>query len=172
MKLDLAACAADIARNLGCEFPDPLTRHQDMVLRQLSSLAEEAIELDEALGTPSSTTEHIGEEMAQTVLCAYLVAHYAEIPLDRSIDFTSCYQVVPLVPPHWAAGQAMKAGRRWLGIARRHGTKEALASELAKTVIAVDRAARHTGINLDVAMRNALDVIFSRGWKEPSDVSH
>jgi len=161
--MDLAAIAVDICRNVGREFPDPLTACQDMVLRQLSSLVEEAIELDAAI--KSCDQAAIADELCDASLIPYMVAHYAEIDLDAVIAGTSPrYEE----PPYRLAGAAMKAGRRYLGIARRAGSRDALATALAQVVLSVRWAARVEGIDLDQAVARKVDVIFNRGWREAS----
>jgi NTP pyrophosphatase (non-canonical NTP hydrolase) len=152
--MDLAHFAAEIACHIGVEFPDPLPPRREMVLRQLSSLVEECIELDQAI--EDGDLEHIAPELCDASITPYLVAHYAHIDLDA----------VMLGQPYREAGKAMKAGRRFLGIARRTGTKEELASALARVVISVQFVAQFQGINLEQAIADKLNVIFSRGWKE------
>lgn len=159
--MDLAHFAAEIARNVGREFPDPLVPWQEMTLRQLSSLVEECIELDEAIegGDPVS----VADELCDASITPYMVAHYAGIDLDAvMLDITA--EVFD--QPYREAGKAMKAGRRFLGIARRTGTKEELAVALGRVVISVQFVAQFQGINLEQAIADKLNVIFSRGWRE------
>lgn len=161
--MDLAHFAAEIARNVGREFPDPLVPWQEMTLRQLSSMAEEAIELDEILSAALRDPDELKGELADATITPYLVAHYAGIQLDPLID-----TIEPVYDaPYRLVGKAMKAGRRYLGIARRRGTQEQLAFALARVVLAVRATAGLEGVNLNQAIADKLNVIFSRGWHEP-----
>lgn len=160
--MDLAQIAADIARNVGREFPDPLVPWQEMTLRQLASLAEEVIELAEARET---NDPDLPGELCDASLTPYMVAHYAGIDLDSVVNdldskFTSYGE------PWRVAGDVLKAGRRYLGIARRSGTKEEFAATLGRLVLAVRQDACHANIDLDQAIADKVEVIFSRGWKE------
>lgn len=175
--MDLTEVVADIARNLGREFPQPLVPWQEMVLRQLSSLAEEAIELDVALAGESAREAR--EELAQTVISAYLVAHYmgnAGASLDEaaSMKINAMWLGPSAVAeqPYRAAGRAMQAGRRYLGIARRKGPAGALVLALADTVVAAHAVAQNAGISIEAALIDTVTVIFSRGWhaEEATDV--
>jgi len=141
----LPEVAEDVCKNVGREFPDPLDIVDQMILRQLSSLVEESIELDEAMMVClSSHTEddmiHLGDECCDTTLTAYMVAYYA-------------------------AGRAMKAGRRYLGIARSSGTADQLAGELARVVLSVRKLAGAFGLDLNNAIKHKVEIIFSRGWR-------
>lgn len=158
--MNLAQAAADIARNVGREFPDPLTPWQEMTLRQLLSLVEEAVELDEAL--TKGTRAEVADELADAAITPYLVAHYAGIDLDN-IEME-----IPQVlgKPYQEAGKAAKAGRRYLGIARRAGTKEELALALARMAFAVQLTANIHGVDLNQAIADKLTRIFERGWRE------
>lgn len=158
--MDLAHFAAEVARNVGREFPEPLVPWQEMTLRQLSSMVEEAIELDEAVdgGDPA----HIAEELHDATLTCYLVAHYADIDLETTL----CVVAPAYEQPYRLAGKAMKAGRRFLGIARRKGTREQLGLALARVVLAVRAVAVAEGIDLEKAIADKLNVVFSRGWRE------
>ena len=159
--MDLAYYAAEIARNVGREFPDPLVPWQEMTLRQLLSLVEEAIELDEALR--SGTSDQIAGELADAAITPYLVAHYADIDLDQvELEIPG----LMLAPPYREAGKVVKAGRRFLGIARRRGTKDELAMALARLSFSVQLTATANGVDLETAITDKLNIIFSRGWKE------
>jgi NTP pyrophosphatase (non-canonical NTP hydrolase) len=159
--MNLAHFAAEIARNVGREFPDPLPPRSEMVLRQLSSLVEECIELDQAI--EDGDLAHIAPELCDASITPYLVAHYAHIDLD-AVMLGVTAEVFD--QPYREAGKAMKAGRRFLGIARRTGTKEELAVALARVSISVQFVAQFQGINLEQAIADKLNVIFSRGWRE------
>lgn len=161
--MNLAQVAADIARNVGREFPEPLVPWQEMTLRQLTSLAEECIELDEVID--SRNRQAIADELADASLTPYMVAHYAGIDLETTVAALAD-SAASAVPPYRYAGQALKCGRRYLGIARRSGTKEALAEALALTVLAVRGEARAEGVDLGSAIENKTNVIFSRGWRQ------
>ena len=159
--VDRAKAAADIARNVGREFPDPLAPWPEMTLRQLLSLVEEAIELDQARedGDPPA----IAAELADAAIVPYLVAHYADIDLG-SVDLDITGDVYD--QPYREAGLVAKAGRRYLGIARRSGTKQELATALARMTLSVQFVAIANDIDLDQAIADKLDVIFARGWRE------
>lgn len=158
--MDLAQIAADIARNVGREFPDPLVPWQEMTLRQLLSLIEEAIELDEAI--IKGTAAEVAAEFADAAITPYLVAHYAGINLDQ------VEMEIPRVmgKPYQEAGRVVKAGRRYLGIARRAGSKDELAQALARLTFCVQITANLHCVDLEKAIADKVDVIFKRGWRE------
>lgn len=67
------------------------------------------------------------------------------------------------------AGEFVGAARRFLGEARRTGTFDEMADELADNVITAYVTAEVFEINLDKRIAKKLEVIFSRGWKELRD---
>jgi NTP pyrophosphatase (non-canonical NTP hydrolase) len=98
------------------------------------------------------------------------VAHYAGIDLAAAV---SAHPDGTFAKPYIEAGVAIKAGRRWLGIARRSGSKEEFAWHLARVVLAVHALANELDIDIDQAIADKVNVIFSRGWREvPADVSN
>lgn len=64
------------------------------------------------------------------------------------------------------AGEVVKAYRRWAGQARRDGTKEDFADELADCIWACFCTATLADIDMDEALARKLGDILSRGWKE------
>lgn len=176
--MDLADIASNICCNVGREFPDQLDQRSEMVLRQLSSLVEEAIELDESMticlsaigdtGPYASEINILGFECCNTILTAYMVAHYASIDLQSAVDFLDAASSRAYELPYRAAGLAMKSGRRYLGIARRGGTKDQLAGDLARVVLSVRHLADCFGVELDTSIHRKVEIIFSRGWRGDS----
>lgn len=67
-------------------------------------------------------------------------------------------------------GEFQEAYIRWIGAHRRPGTKEAVAEELADVVITAYVAARYLTIDLDEAISDKLDIVFTRGWCEAKNV--
>ena len=63
-------------------------------------------------------------------------------------------------------GEFVGAFRRWSGQARRTGSYEDMAAELADVAIAAYVAAEVLEIDLERAMDDKLRVIFERGWRE------
>lgn len=83
--------------------------------------------------------------------------------------FPQIYQLHPLQPAVCVAeegGEFAGAVRRWMGLARRTGTKDEVAAELADVVISSFIAADVYDIDLEVALADKIEVIFSRGFKE------
>jgi NTP pyrophosphatase (non-canonical NTP hydrolase) len=66
------------------------------------------------------------------------------------------------------AGEFVGAYRRWSGQARRAGTYEDMCLELADVVITAYVTAAELRMDLDAAITAKLDVIFTRGWREPT----
>jgi hypothetical protein len=169
--LDLDVAAAEICSNVGKAFPDQLDHRGEMILRQLLALAEEATELDEALelhhvlGT-IPMHDHLGEEIVDTILTAHMVAFYVQRPLSLVVEKLEAEGMEITEAPYRVAGRAVKAGRRFLGIARRTGDEATLYRELASLVLACKHVARREFVLLDQAVAAKLQVIFSRGWKE------
>ena len=64
-------------------------------------------------------------------------------------------------------GEFVGAYRRWTGQARRSGTAPEMWDELADVVIAAYVLAAELDIDLDTVIRAKLDVVFTRGWREP-----
>jgi NTP pyrophosphatase (non-canonical NTP hydrolase) len=69
------------------------------------------------------------------------------------------------------AGEFLGAYRRWIGAARRVGTFEEMAEEVADVVIAAHVACHYLGIDIEEAVARKAEKIFSRWWKEgvPND---
>ena len=65
------------------------------------------------------------------------------------------------------AGELVGAYRRWSGRARRKGSFEDMAQEVADVIIVTAIFAQRVGIDLEKAVADKLTVIYSRGWKEP-----
>ena len=65
------------------------------------------------------------------------------------------------------AGEAVGAARRYLGMARRTGTLDALRGELADVVITAFVTANTFTIDLPAAIEDKVSEIFARGWKDP-----
>lgn len=66
------------------------------------------------------------------------------------------------------AGEFAAAWRRYSGNARRGGTFEEMAAELADVMITVFVAAEMLKIDLDYEIRTKLRTIYMRGWREES----
>jgi NTP pyrophosphatase (non-canonical NTP hydrolase) len=65
------------------------------------------------------------------------------------------------------AGEFLKAARRYMGMARKTGTFEEMSEELADVIITAYVTAEIFQIDLSSEVDNKLEVILSRGWKEP-----
>lgn len=63
------------------------------------------------------------------------------------------------------AGELVGAYRRWSGQARRSGTEQELAAEVADLIICTSSFAVRAGIDIDKAVQSKLETIYSRGWK-------
>lgn len=64
------------------------------------------------------------------------------------------------------AGEMVGAYRRFTGRARRLGTHEELAHEIADVLIVTAIFAELVDVDIDEAIASKLTVIYSRGWKE------
>jgi len=64
------------------------------------------------------------------------------------------------------AGELVGAYRRWSGQARRAGTKQELAAEVADLIICTSSFAERAGIDISEAVSAKLEKIYSRGWKQ------
>lgn len=65
-------------------------------------------------------------------------------------------------------GEFVGAYRRWSGMARRSGSFEDVAAELADVAITAYVVAESLGIDLDAAWRRKAEEIVTRGWREPA----
>lgn len=63
-------------------------------------------------------------------------------------------------------GEYVAAFRRWKGMARRTGTFEAMAAELADVVLVAFTSAQQLGIDLEAEVAAKVTVIQSRAWRE------
>lgn len=63
-------------------------------------------------------------------------------------------------------GEFVGAFRRWKGLARRTGPVGDVHAELADVVITAYVAAEEMGFDLDAAIGEKLDKIYTRGWRE------
>lgn len=64
------------------------------------------------------------------------------------------------------AGELVGAYRRWAGKARRAGSLNEVAKEIADVIIVAALFAEMLGINVDDALAIKLTEIYKRGWKE------
>jgi NTP pyrophosphatase (non-canonical NTP hydrolase) len=64
------------------------------------------------------------------------------------------------------AGELLGAYRRWAGKARRSGSFEDVRKEIADVLIVTAVFAADLGIDIDQAVQDKLEIIYSRGWKE------
>jgi NTP pyrophosphatase (non-canonical NTP hydrolase) len=64
------------------------------------------------------------------------------------------------------AGELVGAYRRWSGRARRSGSFEDVASEIADVLIVTAVFAERVGVDIDHAVAEKLKVIYNRGWQE------
>lgn len=65
-------------------------------------------------------------------------------------------------------GEAVKAYRRWAGLSRRTGTKQAFAEELADLILtAFITAAVFDEIDIVYTLKEKLKIIYTRGWRDP-----
>ena len=64
------------------------------------------------------------------------------------------------------SGEFVGAVRRWAGFARRQGSFDEMAAELADVVIAAYVAAEYLGIDLPAAVAAKAARIRDRGWRE------
>ncbi len=69
------------------------------------------------------------------------------------------------------AGEFVGALRRYKGLARRSGTFQDMAAELADVVITAFVAAVTLDINLPAEINQKMEIIFTRPWREPQAVS-
>ena len=86
--------------------------------------------------------------------------------LRKYFNVTREQQVIKLCGE---TGEFAEAYARYAGMARRSGTLEDVAQELADVVITAYIAARVIGIDLDQAWHAKAQVVLSRGWRETDD---
>jgi NTP pyrophosphatase (non-canonical NTP hydrolase) len=161
----LPQIAADIARNLGEEFPMP---REAMVGWQFAALVEEGDELDDALA--GSTFQELREEFADALLTAYLLAHYfprGTVSIARRMDcwLQGLDPPVDSRPPSAYVKKLAKPLRRAAGVARRPGEWSAVEEALTRVVLSVMFHADQAGVDLMAAVNDKVDVIFARGWR-------
>lgn len=65
------------------------------------------------------------------------------------------------------AGEVVGAYRRLIGWARRSGTRGEFHREVADVVVTAYVLAEEDGFDLDAAISDKLQTIYSRGWREP-----
>jgi NTP pyrophosphatase (non-canonical NTP hydrolase) len=63
-------------------------------------------------------------------------------------------------------GEFVGAYRRWSGQARRTDTFDHVTEELADVIITAYVTAHQLNINLDLAVHDKVQAIFTRGWRE------
>lgn len=94
------------------------------------------------------------------------------VPVEVAHDFIEACDRHRPAPPIWAqvvnvvgeAGEFAEAFRRYSGHARRPGTLDEAAAELADVIISAYVLAERLGIDLDGAVSAKGDVIMSRGF--------
>ncbi|WP_239404514.1 MazG nucleotide pyrophosphohydrolase domain-containing protein [Frankia sp. Cj3] len=64
------------------------------------------------------------------------------------------------------AGEFVQAARRFLGLARRMGTFEAVENELADVILAAYVAAATFGIDIDAVIARTVERVMTREWRE------
>lgn len=64
-------------------------------------------------------------------------------------------------------GEFVGAYRRWSGQARRSGTVEEVHEELADVIITAFVTAHELGVDIQQVIAAKLDIIHTRGWREP-----
>lgn len=63
-------------------------------------------------------------------------------------------------------GEFVGAARRYMGLARRSGTRQEMEHELADVIISAFAVSSVLDIDLRKAIAEKLDIIFNRGWRE------
>lgn len=157
----LPAVARLLVKHVGDAAADSGRRLED---RQMFALAEEVGEYADACAGRYRFA--MVEELADVLITSYVFAEVLGIDL-----------LTEHVPPgaatadpdamHRMATQMLGAYRRWQGMARRRGTREEVAEMLAALECSVHESAKFYGIDLTAAVRAKLEVIFTRGWREP-----
>jgi NTP pyrophosphatase (non-canonical NTP hydrolase) len=114
------------------------------------------------MGTMNNT--YVTEDM-------YNNCHDFKTAMDRV--FPGMYEREPLQPTLCLveeAGEFAGAMRRWMGLARRNGTRIDAMQELADVVISAHVAAHVYGFDLEDAIARKWEVIMSRGFKDAGTV--
>lgn len=91
---------------------------------------------------------------------AMIRAHFPDRSPERDRDL----QVIALAEE---CGEFIGAYRRWTGQARRTGPFADVRAELADVVITAYVVAVKLGVDLDAAVQDKAQTIFSRPWKDP-----
>jgi NTP pyrophosphatase (non-canonical NTP hydrolase) len=162
----MAKLAERIAREVGREFPAP---PQYMPAIQFMSMVEEGDELDRAL--LDGTARELREEFADVLITIYLLNHYLpQVDLDAELaawtDGATPEMVFADKAPSYYVTQLAQPLRRALGHARRSGEWSAVGIAMVRVVLAIRSHAEQAGINLDRAVIDKADKIFTRGWRE------
>lgn len=132
--------------------------------RQMFALVEEFGEYADACAGRNRAA------MAEELADALITTHVTAVVLD--VDLVSVgFQLIgiesdPDAMLREAAG-TLAAYRRWQGMARRRGSKSDVAKQLAVLQLSTHQSAELYGIDLTEAVRAKLEVIFTRGWREP-----
>jgi len=63
-------------------------------------------------------------------------------------------------------GEFMGAARRYMGMARRYGFKEDMEHELADVIITAFVTAIVFDVDIEQRLKEKLEIIFTRGWKD------
>ena len=165
VKLDMPALVANIARNVGQEFPEP---PDQMAARQFMSLVEEGTELDQAL--LDGSLQELRGEFADALITVYLLAHYLpqldlEAELAHWTDGASPRMVFADEAPSYYIAQLAQPLRRALGYARTPGNWSPVGVAMVRVVLAIRSNAEQVGVNLDSAVMEKSEQIFMRGWR-------
>lgn len=170
---DLRDLAAEITNHLREHFPD-----SDEQVRQVLALAEEAGEFVGAyrrwagMARRKGSWADVRAELADVVITAYVTATVIEIE-DALEDFRqSLGEPVTRAPADqvlmlfWTVGDFVQAYDRL------NASPSLLTNRLAMVVNAAYATARVLDFNLDAAVGEKAQQIFSRGWRDkPAEVA-
>jgi NTP pyrophosphatase (non-canonical NTP hydrolase) len=138
------ALTADLATDPGQPIPYTLT-----------AKAHAALDQDRVRPAPAADLRQIARDLE------------AQLHANRRPAITDANQLdVQALCVAEEAGELVGAYRRWVGKARRTGTRRDLEDEIADVLIVTACFAERAGIDLNAALAAKLTVIYSRGWRE------
>lgn len=153
----------ELEKNLDIHFP---ASNQEKCMRQGLCLVEEAGEYAGARRLyehQRGPLQDVADELADVVITGHLAARYLSIHLNTVMGETSTNGLLCVLENACVFAGSL---RRYLGAARRTGTRHEVATDLAKLVLAAHFAARDLGIDLDAAIDCKARKILTRGWKD------
>lgn len=155
----LPAVARLLVKHVGDAAADSGRRLDD---RQVFATIEEAGEFHRKV----KRWDLVGaaEEAADFLITLHILYVVLDIPAPMGVG-----EGIPVDPldVETLATRFVKSYRQWQGMARRRGTREDAEARLDAVTVGLMTACQTLHIDLAAAVRAKLEVIFTRGWREP-----